>query len=138
MRKAPIDILCIDETKLNDSFSDAQFLIENYHFPPFRKDRNNNGGGKMVFIRKELIAKQIQHFQINSTETIWIELIISKKKWCIIFTYRPPIFDKGSFFHELTNIMSQAVNNYDNILIAGDLNIDLSEPTDKMTITSLN
>ena len=26
--KAPIDILCIDETKLDDSFPDAQFLIE--------------------------------------------------------------------------------------------------------------
>ena len=55
--KAPIDILCTDETKLDDSFPDAQFLIENSHFPPFRKDRNSNGGGKMVFIRKELIAK---------------------------------------------------------------------------------
>ena len=77
--KAPIDILCTGETKLDDSFPDAQF-IENYHFPPFRKDRNSNCGGKMVFIRKELIAKQIKHFQINSTETICIELIISKKE----------------------------------------------------------
>ena len=40
--KAPIEILCIDETKLDDSFPDAQFIIENYHFPPFRKDRKEN------------------------------------------------------------------------------------------------
>ena len=46
--KAPIDILCIDETKLDAFFPDAQFLIDNYHFPPFRKDRNSKGGGKMV------------------------------------------------------------------------------------------
>ena len=29
-RKAPIDVLCIDETKLDASFSDAQFHIEGY------------------------------------------------------------------------------------------------------------
>ena len=28
--KVPIDILCVDETKLDESFPDSQFLIENY------------------------------------------------------------------------------------------------------------
>ena len=28
--KAPIDILCIDETKIDESFPDSQFFIENY------------------------------------------------------------------------------------------------------------
>ena len=32
--KVPIDILCIDETKLDDSYPDSQFLIEHYQFPP--------------------------------------------------------------------------------------------------------
>ena len=34
LHKAPIDILCIDETKLYENFPDAQFMIENYQFPP--------------------------------------------------------------------------------------------------------
>ena len=58
LHKAPIDILCIEETKLDETFPDAQFMIENYQFPPFRRDRNNKGGGKMVFIRKELLNKR--------------------------------------------------------------------------------
>ena len=33
-----IDILCIDETKLDTSFSDSQFKIDGYQFPLFRKD----------------------------------------------------------------------------------------------------
>ena len=33
----PIGILCIDETKLEDSFPDSQFIIENCQFPPFRR-----------------------------------------------------------------------------------------------------
>ena len=33
--KVLIDILCIDETKLDDTFPDAQFKINNYQYPPF-------------------------------------------------------------------------------------------------------
>ena len=33
------DILCIDETKLTSDFPTAQFHIEGYHYPPFRRDR---------------------------------------------------------------------------------------------------
>ena len=57
-RKAPIDVLSIDETKLDASFPDAQFHIEGYHHPPFRRDRDKKGGGKMIFIREGLIAKK--------------------------------------------------------------------------------
>ena len=116
LNKAPIDILCIDETKLDETFPDAQFMIENYEFPPFRRDRNKKEVGKMVFIRKELLAKRLEDFETKSTETICIELVISKRKWCIIFTYRPPKYDKKVFLHEL----SKTVN------VAGDLNTDVS------------
>ena len=128
LHKAPINIICIDETKLDEAFPDAQFMIENYQFPLLR-DRNNKGGGKMVFIRKELLAKRLEDFEIKSTETICIELLISKKKWCIIFTYRPPKYDKKVFFQELSKTISQAINKYENILVAGDLNIDVSGST---------
>ena len=124
LHKALIDILCIDETKLNETFPDAQFIIENYQFTPFRRDRNNKGGGKMVFIRKELLAKSLEDFETKSTETILIELLISKKRWCNIFIYRPPKYDKKVSFQELSKTISQAINKYDNIL--GDLNIDVS------------
>ena len=80
----------------------------------------------MVFIRKELLAKRLENFENKSTETIYIELLISKRKWCIIFTYRPPKYDKKVFFQEISKIISQAINKYDNILVAGDLNIDVS------------
>ena len=79
--KARIDILCIDETKLDDSFPDSQFLIENYQLPPFRMDRNSKGGGKIVYVRRGLISKRLKNFE----STICLELTISKKKWCILF-----------------------------------------------------
>ena len=45
--KTEVDILCIDEIKIDPSYPDSQFHIDRYQFPPFRKDRNKHGGGKM-------------------------------------------------------------------------------------------
>ena len=128
VNKAPIDILCIDETKIDESFPDSQFFIENYQFPPYRRDRNSKGGGKIVYVRQGLISKRLKSFESKNIETICIELTISKKKWCILFAYRPPNFEKKSFFEEISNSLSLIVNKYDNILLAGDVNINLLDP----------
>ena len=52
----------------------------------------------MAFIRKELLAKRLGNFENKSIETICIKFLISKRKLCIIFTYRPPKYDKKVFF----------------------------------------
>ena len=44
LSNVPIDVLCVDETRLGSSFPDHQFKIEGYQFPPFRRDRNSKGG----------------------------------------------------------------------------------------------
>ena len=50
--KAPIDIFCIDETKIDESFPNSQLFTENYQFPPYRRDRNSKGGSKIVYLRE--------------------------------------------------------------------------------------
>ena len=56
------------------------------------------------------------------------EFTISKKKWCTVFAYRPPKNDnKVMFFNELNVSLNQCVNKYDNIIVMGDLNIDISD-----------
>ena len=42
--KAPLDVFCVDEIKLDDGFPNSQFILENFQFPPFRRDRNSKGG----------------------------------------------------------------------------------------------
>ena len=44
--KSPLNIFCINKTKIDSSFPDAQFHIDGYLFQPLLKDRNQNGGGK--------------------------------------------------------------------------------------------
>ena len=52
LHKVPIDIFCIDETKLHEIFPDAQVMIEKYPFPPFRRDRNKKGDGKWFLLER--------------------------------------------------------------------------------------
>ena len=123
--KAPINIICVDETKLDSSYPDSQFHIDGYQFPPFRRDRNKCGGGKIVYVREGFIAKRLANLEENTTETICIEVTILKRKRCTIFVYRPPhLNNKKVFFSELTTSLNQATNKYDNIIVMGDLNID--------------
>ena len=88
--QAPIDIISVDETKLDSSYLDSQFHIDGYQFPPFCRDKNKYGGGKIVYVREGFIAKRLVNLEGNPTETIYVEVTISKKKWCIILVYRPP------------------------------------------------
>ena len=50
---------------------------------------------------------------------------ISKKKWCILFAYKPPKQSNVLFFQEISNSLNQVVNKYENIFLAVDLNIGL-------------
>ena len=58
--KGSIDIFMVPETKLDDSFPKGQFLIEGFH-SPFIFDRNQNGGGIMLYVREDIPAKLLSH-----------------------------------------------------------------------------
>ena len=124
LEKAPLDILCVDETKLDNSFPDPLFQLQNYQFPPLRRDRNSRGGGKIVFIKHGIISKRLENFETKNAETICIEFTISKKKWCILFVYRPPGEKSKTFFEEISTCLCHIMTKYENIFVAGDINID--------------
>ena len=122
MSKASIDIVCTDKTKLDESFPDSQFHMENYQFSPFWRD----GGGKLIFVKNGLIAKRVKDLETRVSETICIELTILKKKWCIYLLINclnktMPCFSKKFQIYSL----NQVVNKCENIFLAGDLNIGL-------------
>ena len=80
-------------------------------------------------MREGIVAKRLSHCESPSIESICLELTISKRKWCILFAYRPQNFNKGEFFKEISNSLSKALKCYDNIALADDLNIDLLDPS---------
>jgi exonuclease III len=49
LEKHPLDILAINESKIDDSISDNEINISGYAL--CQKDRNRNGGGVVLYIR---------------------------------------------------------------------------------------
>ena len=77
--QASIDIICVDATKLDSSSPDSQFHIDGYQFPPLPRDRNRYAEGKIVYVRDGFIATKLVDLEGNTSETICIEVTISKK-----------------------------------------------------------
>ena len=81
------DALIVSETKLDDSFAEGQFLIEDF-YSPFRFDRNKNGGGVMLYVREDISAKLLSH-GFSFAERFFGEINFYKEKWLINCSYNP-------------------------------------------------
>ena len=55
--------MLITETKLDESFPDAQFRVNNYHL--WRNDRNIHGGGLAVYLRSDLTSDREKNLECN-------------------------------------------------------------------------
>ena len=56
-----------------------------------------------MFIGQESVIRRLPKFKTKVPETICVELTFSKKKWCIIFAYRPRKNNKFKTFPEEIN-----------------------------------
>ena len=78
-----IDILILQETKIDHTFLVNRFMMDGYS-PPFRRDRTCMGGGILVYIKDNIPAKFL-----NVSETIegmFIELSLKFNKWLLFCT----------------------------------------------------
>ena len=132
LKELPLDYLVISETKLDDSFPNAQFKINGYEVRA-RRDRNKHGGGLIEFVRQGFISKRLKKYEPNCSECICSEFTISKKKWICFSIYRPPSTGNiETFFEEMNEVISKALCKYENLIVMGDFNIDIkSSNSDK-------
>ena len=82
------DIFLLSETKIDESFPDKQFCLNNYKI--FRKDRNRYGGGIMFYVNENLPCKSLTTKIDNLTETIFLEVNVQSSKWLFVGCYKPP------------------------------------------------
>ena len=66
----------------------------------------------------------MKYFETKNDESICLGLTIAKKKWCIYFAYRHPNTDNENCLDEISINLNKILGKYDNIIHAGDLNID--------------
>ena len=75
--KENVDILLISETKFDSSFPTAQFLVNG--FLTYRRDRNRNGVGMLLYIREDIPSNLLNTMNLlNIIEDFHIEIMRKK------------------------------------------------------------
>ena len=81
----------------------------------------------MVFVRG-FIVKQMKNFETKNAETISLELAIVKKSGAFFLPTVLQTLMKKIFSDEISGSLNKILRKYDNIILAGDLNIDKLRP----------
>ena len=115
-----VDVMVISETRLDDSFPESQFKIPGYS-PPFRLDRDQNGGRIMVFVREDITAKFLSFEDNKSIEALFIELNFQKKKRLLSCSYNPNKNNISDHLQRLRNSSDFYSAKYENIILIRDL-----------------
>ena len=83
-----IDALIIQETKLDETFPEKQFLISGYCIP-YRLDRNKFGGGIIIYVKENIPSKKLnKHTLARNIEGLFIEINLRKSKLLLFGGYR--------------------------------------------------
>ena len=115
-----VDVMVISETKLDDFFPESQFKSPGYS-SPFRLDRDQNGGGIMVFVLEDITAKFLS-FEDKAIEALFIELNFREKKWLLSCPCNPNKNNISNHLQRLRNSLNLYFAKYENIILIGDFN----------------
>ena len=80
---------------MGDTIFDSEIRIDNYTIR--RNDRNRQGGGVCMYIRRDLAFNAVDELSHDDIEATWIKLLIPKTKPIVCgVVYRPP--DQTNFY----------------------------------------
>ena len=125
-----MDVISIQETKLDSSFPPQQFKIDGYS-EPYRLDRNRDGGGVLIYVREDIPSKCLsKHNFTKYVEGMFVEINLRKTKLLLFGGYRSehPEYglSKNDFLEQLQFGLDK-YSGYEKVLVLGDFNIDDKE-----------
>ncbi len=128
LNKKLIDILCISESKLDSAITDKDLdcaPIYRCH----RKDKESMSGGLCVWIRSDIPQHRMLHLEFSFNtyhiESMVFELKVKKEIWSLILAYKNPSVANSMFIPKLSSIYDKIISKSKEIILLGDLNIDM-------------
>ena len=101
------DILTIQETKIDRTYSNSQFQVENYKL--YRNDRIKGGGGIIVYVWDNIAAVR-KRKSGESLECILLDVYMNNRRIAILCAYKPPSVDNATFSKELSAMLDEALS----------------------------
>ena len=117
-------MLAVSETHLSNIDNDDELNIPNYSFlRKYRQGCKNHWGGVLIYYQSSIPSHEVGfNFETGITETIWLEIDFRAEKLLLGCVYRPP--NDKHFLKNFESVINKIVYRK-NVLIRGDLNIDL-------------
>ena len=120
MRENKIDILALNETKLDSKIEEEQVSIPGYTV--LRCDRNSHGGGVAIYFRDTLNFEHRTDLKTDNLEMICIELKPKcSKPFILLAWYRPPNYETETLT-EVNTLLETLEKEQKETLLIGDVN----------------
>jgi len=118
-----IDILCLNETFLDNTITDHEMGINGY--TSLRKDRTRHGGGVAMYIKDTINFKCRDDIPSNfSLECLWIEISGKDSESILLCSiYRPPSADH-TYYSNIIDMLMKASSENKHLVVIGDMNFN--------------
>ena len=118
-----IDIMAINETKLDSTVGDEEIHIPSYD--TIRKDRTSCGGGVLLFIKSNLNFIVRNDLMLNPLECVIVEITKPRSRPILVGTlYRPPGASM-ELFEQIESLFCRVDSSNAEFYLLGDINCDL-------------
>ena len=138
MDNSKIDILSVNETKLDSSIGNSEIHLSGYDVVRLdRKVNGRNGGGVCMYIRSNLNFRVREDLAHNDLEILIIEISNPRSRPFLVGTwYRPPSSSQQLFtlFEEIIDKID--AENFE-LYLLGDLNCNLLSNTPNSNTSEL-
>ena len=127
------DIFFISETKLDNSFPNAQFHIPS--FSTHRIDRNAHGGGLLCYVKETIPHKNRPDIAINKDgiESLVIQVKDNSINNFFLHIYKPPNVNVNILNHAIECMLNMCFQESNNVFIIGDLNVNFLHHPNQLT-----
>ena len=124
--KGNIDVLMVSKTKIDDSFSVGNFVLDGFS-TPYQLDYDSNGGGIMLYIREDIPSNLLATDEKNHTESFYVELNLRNEKWLINCSYNPDKTMICNHLDALSTYLDLHSTTYEKVLILGNFKVGIEE-----------
>ena len=90
---------------------------------------SSRGGGLAAVFNKQFTCRSVDSDLVSTFESLLLR-IGTAKPLLILLCYRPPAGSKNEFLTEFSDFLSSIVMSTDNLVLIGDFNLQIDNPTD--------
>ena len=122
-----LDVLAINETRLDPTISDGLVSIEDYDMLP--ADRDRNGGRVCMYIRCHVSHENRPGLVPSDLQAVCVEIKQANSQSFIVSSiYRPPC-SPSEVFTKIERLIKSIHDDNKELYILGDLNCNMLEPS---------